>query len=477
MIRQKSSQFMALKTQSELEQLSELQREPQGDLSSVDGSVTRMVTGVLTESRTAASVEADEDPAAKLFPPPLPEPRICMWKYLDIHSMHRLEKTANTEEMREVLAELLGLSCPEQSLRDAITLDLFSHALIFCRQQGFSLEQTSTACALLQDLHKACVATPLGNVEECYRYFTSVLFRHGVRRPPFSINLFREEQLLALADYVVNTYFRHFKLYKYVFTPQVRRPPFISPFRSVQMSSSQLLSSSLFPGAAGSIFDLRGATATQALARGRDRPGLHPASLHQDPDEQGTEAAPTADGGAAPGQRGKAQQQAGHTRAALPATFQQRQEQDQVTPSIFANKGLGQGSPIPAPPPEHLLGSAAEARHQTPDTGHWLPPALSGFYCKCSRGSTDKAGHAVASGCLPLQLCSQSPGWWGQVHRAGPYGGMGNGGPGQAGRPEAKARKGWNDKNPPPGESCTLGFPGAEVLAHCQHAILLSNSS
>lgn len=41
------------------------------------------------------------------------------------------------------------------------------------------------------------------------------------QRPPFSINLFKEEQLLALADYVVNTYFRHFKLYKYVFTPQV----------------------------------------------------------------------------------------------------------------------------------------------------------------------------------------------------------------------------------------------------------------
>lgn len=136
--------------------------------------------------------------------------------------MQRLEKTTNVEEMREVLAELLGLSCPEQNLRDAITLDLFSHILIFCRHQGFSLEQTSTACALLQDLHKACIATPLGNVEECYRYFTSVLFCHGVRRPPFSINLFKEEQLLALADYVVNTYFRHFKLYKYVFTPQVR---------------------------------------------------------------------------------------------------------------------------------------------------------------------------------------------------------------------------------------------------------------
>jgi hypothetical protein len=56
-----------------------------------------------------------------------------------------------------VLAELLELGFPEQSLRDAIILDLFSHALIFCRQQGFSPEQTSAACAMLQDLHKACV--------------------------------------------------------------------------------------------------------------------------------------------------------------------------------------------------------------------------------------------------------------------------------------------------------------------------------
>ncbi|XP_047636017.1 cilia- and flagella-associated protein 119 isoform X3 [Phacochoerus africanus] len=216
MIRRKSSQFRRLKRRSELDQHSELRREHEKDhekdLSSLVESAKRMGTGVRTESGTVTSVDANEDPAANLFPPPLPQPRICIWKYLDIHSMQRLEKTTNVEEMREVLAELLGLSRPKQNLRDAITLDLFSHILIFCRQQGFSLEQTSTACALLQDLHKACIATPLGNVEECYRYFTSVLFCHGVR----------EEQLLALADYVVNTYFRHFKLYKYVFTPQVR---------------------------------------------------------------------------------------------------------------------------------------------------------------------------------------------------------------------------------------------------------------
>ncbi|KAM9210869.1 cilia- and flagella-associated protein 119 isoform 3-T3 [Dugong dugon] len=200
MIRQKSSQWLGLRMQSELELPSEVQREPEKDFSSVGESATRMGMGVRTESGTATSVGVDDDPGASLFPPPLPQPRICMW----------------------VLAELLGLSCPEQNLREAITLDLFSHALIFCRQQAFSLEQTSAACALLQDLHKACIATPLGNMEECYRYFISVLFCHGVKRPPFSIDLFNEQQLLALSDYVINTYFRHFKLYKYVFTPQVR---------------------------------------------------------------------------------------------------------------------------------------------------------------------------------------------------------------------------------------------------------------
>lgn len=53
--------------QSELEQPSELRREPE-DFCSGDESSTRMGTGVRTESETAASVEADEDLAANLFP-------------------------------------------------------------------------------------------------------------------------------------------------------------------------------------------------------------------------------------------------------------------------------------------------------------------------------------------------------------------------------------------------------------------------
>ncbi|XP_051855014.1 cilia- and flagella-associated protein 119 [Antechinus flavipes] len=174
------------------------------------------------ESESEPGESKEEEPGANLLPPPLPQPRIYLWKYLDVHSMDLLEKTTTLEEMQELLAELLGLGRKDRSPKEAVILDMFCHTLIFCRQQHFSREQTSAACALLQDLHKACIATPLGNVEDCFRFFTSLLFCHGVRRPPFSIDLFGEEQLLSLSDYIINTYFRHFKLYKYVFTPQVR---------------------------------------------------------------------------------------------------------------------------------------------------------------------------------------------------------------------------------------------------------------
>nr|XP_020864275.1 coiled-coil domain-containing protein 189 isoform X7 [Phascolarctos cinereus] len=123
----------------------------------------------------------EEELGANLLPPPLPAPRICLWKYLDVHSMDLLEKTTTLEEMQELLAELLGLGKTERSPREAVILDMFCHTLIFCRQQHFSQEQTSATCALLQDLHKACIATPLGNVEECFQFFTNLLFCHGVR--------------------------------------------------------------------------------------------------------------------------------------------------------------------------------------------------------------------------------------------------------------------------------------------------------
>ena len=42
-----------------------------------------------------------------------------------------------------------------------------------------------------------------------------------LQRPPFSINLFSPEEVTTILNYIFNSYVRHYKLYKYIFTPQV----------------------------------------------------------------------------------------------------------------------------------------------------------------------------------------------------------------------------------------------------------------
>ncbi|CAI9532449.1 unnamed protein product [Staurois parvus] len=73
----------------------------------------------------------------------------------------------------------------------------------------------------MKEIHGSCVETSLGNVDECFQYFKELLLCHAVHRPPFSVAVFTQQQLPHISDYVLNTYFRHFKLYKCVFTPQV----------------------------------------------------------------------------------------------------------------------------------------------------------------------------------------------------------------------------------------------------------------
>ncbi|XP_053117523.1 cilia- and flagella-associated protein 119 [Hemicordylus capensis] len=148
--------------------------------------------------------------------------KICMWKYLDVHAMALIDKAQTTDDLKNILSNLFNLQDFSSNPRAAILLDLYFYTILFSREQGFNPEQTSAFFSIVKDIHEACIETPLPNVEECYSYFSELVFCHSIRRPPFSIDLFNQDQLVLITDYVINTYFRHFKLYKYAFTPQVR---------------------------------------------------------------------------------------------------------------------------------------------------------------------------------------------------------------------------------------------------------------
>ncbi|XP_059809393.1 coiled-coil domain-containing protein 189 isoform X1 [Hypanus sabinus] len=169
--------------------------------------------------KASAGVQMDHK---RLEKPQLPEARICIWEDLTYSGMDVIEQAASMEELKLALSQLLCEPLQTCDPRGSILLDLYAYAVQFSRTHSFSKEQTSAFFSILRRLHRAATGTPLGNVDECCQYFKELLLCHAVRRPPFSIDLFSAEQVKLITEYVIDTYFRHFKLYTYVFTPQIR---------------------------------------------------------------------------------------------------------------------------------------------------------------------------------------------------------------------------------------------------------------
>ncbi|XP_015201682.2 cilia- and flagella-associated protein 119 isoform X1 [Lepisosteus oculatus] len=153
------------------------------------------------------------------MPRPL-KPRVLLWADLSYADMEEVEAAQTTEELQRALGRALALQLSRPS--DSILADMYLYAVLFCRERQFNREQTSVLVSIVRALHLANTETPLNNMEYCFNYFTELVLCHCVRRPPFSIDLFSPEQATQITEYLVNTYFRHYALYKYTFTPQVR---------------------------------------------------------------------------------------------------------------------------------------------------------------------------------------------------------------------------------------------------------------
>lgn len=52
-----------------------------------------------------------------------------------------------------------------------------------------------------------------------FELFQSMLLTHSVNRSPKSVCIFSRDEVAEIVDYVTNSYYRHFQLYKNIFTP------------------------------------------------------------------------------------------------------------------------------------------------------------------------------------------------------------------------------------------------------------------
>ena len=150
--------------------------------------------------------------------------RICTWADLSLTDVERLlGACSETETLQQALAEILGLDVSHSSNKQAlIELDMYTYAILFAKKKDLTHEQVSAFFTILKSVHLMCISTPFDNLQETFQYFKELLLRHSINRPPYSTSLFTIEQVRDITEYVLNTYFKHFKLYKYAFTKRVQ---------------------------------------------------------------------------------------------------------------------------------------------------------------------------------------------------------------------------------------------------------------
>jgi hypothetical protein len=106
----------------------------------------------------------------------------------------------------------------DEGLPTEIVADLHFNNFLFCHSAKFSPAKTSCFLSIMKLVFRAMVDEKLSS-EATFDLLRMQLLRHSVPRPPWSIAVFSANDLKVLTDYVVNTFFRHFKLYQYVYVP------------------------------------------------------------------------------------------------------------------------------------------------------------------------------------------------------------------------------------------------------------------
>jgi len=119
--------------------------------------------------------------------------------------------------LEQYMAKLLGLPNHAEDLRQGILMDLYLETIRYGKAAGFPADRMSAFFSIVKVNHFQATDERL-TMEKSFQYFKDLLLRHSVHRPPYSIGLFSFQEIKAITDHMIDTYYRHYKLYQYAFT-------------------------------------------------------------------------------------------------------------------------------------------------------------------------------------------------------------------------------------------------------------------
>ncbi|CAF0909687.1 unnamed protein product [Brachionus calyciflorus] len=160
--------------------------------------------------------------SSKIQEPYQPKAKLLAWSEFNTADIDRfliLFQSSNSNEIYPYLEKILDLN--SSYLKPKILLDLHYYALKFAIENEFTKIQISAFLSILRAIHKTNEETPLENYNYLIRYFNELIICHSIQRPPFCVEIFDSQKIVKVINYITRSYLRHYKLYKYVYTPIV----------------------------------------------------------------------------------------------------------------------------------------------------------------------------------------------------------------------------------------------------------------
>ena len=145
------------------------------------------------------------------------------WKYLNEDQVALLESSLDEIKIKELLRGFFNINYAEEK-KNVIATDYHFYNYAFCKERAFDARRTSTLMAIMYEIfYRDSLTTGIDKSRQSsYKYFEELVLKHSVELPPESIQLFRDVDVNAIMDYAVESYYKQFNLFSYIFSIQER---------------------------------------------------------------------------------------------------------------------------------------------------------------------------------------------------------------------------------------------------------------
>eukprot|EP00753_Platysulcus_tardus_P007386 PLAT1517.1.p1 GENE.PLAT1517.1~~PLAT1517.1.p1 ORF type:complete len:227 (+),score=86.38 PLAT1517.1:345-1025(+) len=151
-----------------------------------------------------------------------------LWRTLSVSDVDALCSADEAAACKSLLRKLLvAREEPERELpldeeRSEVLLDFYFYNLAFARGASFTAEKISVFLAVMREVLLEDVNCRWRTMAESFAHLKQLLLRHAVARPPKSAAILARKDVAAVLDFVSDSYYRHFRLYRYAFAPRIQ---------------------------------------------------------------------------------------------------------------------------------------------------------------------------------------------------------------------------------------------------------------